>query len=139
MKKYRMLRKLNCEAKWNFFSVAILILSTTIVQGFEVDLAVFGFRSKTVMASMPFFQPPLEVAVEDANAQYNGTIKFNARFIADAESMQCSDYADEVSRKVAHWHYRDRRPDSEALSVVISAGTHSQLCKFVQSVQSVVF
>ena len=104
-------------------AVLLYILSVASGQPFQVDIATFGFTTKNVLASLPFAQPPIELAVEDVNSHYNGTLQFNVRFISEPSLLDCKVYSEEVSKLVAEWFYKERRPENEALSVVVSSGT----------------
>ena len=87
----------------------------------EVEIATFGFMSPRILASLNFIQPPIELAVDDMNDRYNGSIHFSVRFISfDNKPTDCQTYVQDVAFMVSRWYYIERRTGT--IPIIVSDG-----------------
>ena len=111
------------KISWLATLSAFIMSSITQCRVLEVDFAAFGSNDTNALASFVYTRPLIEMAVEDLNQQFNGTLKLSVRFISDDERLTCLEFESEAEDLFAKWYYQQRRPNREALSVVISPGT----------------
>ena len=101
----------------------ISFVSCAFAEPMEVDILSIGLMDHTKTAiSLAHGVPPMEMAIEKANNDYNGLLKFNLRLIYDRRHQSCLQLTDEMPDMVSQWYYKERRPTSKALSVIIYPG-----------------
>ena len=93
---------------------------------FEVDVAVLASNYTDIIGSMVYYGAPIEAAVEDINAEFNGTLKLSVKFISEKD-LPCSRFMDNLENLYAQWNYKQRRPAKEVLSFVTSPGSLKDL------------
>ena len=109
---------------WLKVYTGFILFSLGLCRVVEVDVAAFAPHLMDTLSSLVYSRPPIEKAIEDANAQFNGTLKVSVRFISDDRNLNCSGFKSEVDNLVAKWYYRDRRPPNEAVSFIMNTGRY---------------
>ena len=106
-------------------TVMILVLANIWVAGdmLEVDVAVLGVLGYSPnLGPLHYNVAPRELAVENVNSQFNGSLHFNLELVYNSRHQSCSQYIDDVTDMAASWYYRKRRAENVSLSVVVSPG-----------------
>ncbi len=71
----------------------------------EVRLLGVGFRSQNAPGPLSFMQPALELAVEDLNQSYNGSLTFVADVVSDSRWPTCQELQPDYDQIAAGWYY----------------------------------
>ena len=103
----------------------ILILPVVTNAILEVDIAAIGcFSRPPFLASLDWNVAPMQMAVEDVNIRFNGSVHYNLDFVYDiTHTANWRQYLDDAEDVAAKWYYRKRRAENVSLSVVVSPGT----------------
>ena len=111
------------------FLLATLYVIPLVRATTEVHVAVFTYNnlggSSTSLGSLVNVRPAFEIAVEDLNREYNGTIKATIDFLIEDGERRCPNYGDNAERMIAEWYYR-RRKDN-AIAVLSAGGMNGRL------------
>ena len=103
-----------------------VLLLTTRTDGtiLEVDVAAMSYYSKKPnLATFEYTIAPMEMAVEDVNWHFRGSLHFNLILVYDRRHDSCPQFLDDSTGMVAKWYYTQRRPENVSLSVLVSPGT----------------
>ena len=107
--------------------IMLLLISMSALSLFailEVDIAAMGMlREPRTLPSLAFNVAPMEMAVEEMNLFYNRSMHFNLDLVYDANHTDCSQYLYDAPRVAAEWYYKKKRPETQAMSVVVSPGS----------------
>ena len=86
----------------------------------NVEVAVVGFIPTVALPSLSYMRPVYEIAAEEMNRLYNGTLKFHVHFLTDQRLMGCLDVAEFAEQIVAEWYYKLEHKANGGSVIVLS-------------------
>ena len=99
-----------------------IMLTTYVSPVIQVHLSVVGGNTGDILSSLLYMRAPYEIAVEDVNRIYNGTLAFSLRFETEIEATDCQKLLDNAERVAAQAYYRYiKREISNTSLFVLSA------------------
>ena len=81
----------------------------------HIQICTTGYVAPTTITALSFMQPVYELAIDDINEGYNGSVKFEANFITESRLSSCVDVLDNAERLAAQWYYSQQRNPNKIL------------------------
>ena len=110
--------------------IALIAIISRVHAVVDVQVVVIGWNNLFGLSSLPFTRPAYEIAAEDANRQYNGTLKVTVDFVTETAINNCNELVSNAERMVAKWFYTSDR--SNALPVLSTSGILYGCCSLIK-------
>ena len=106
-------------------SVLISILFCAYVQSVIATTAVHILltginKTDFTLGTMAYLRPMYEIACQDMNRQFNGSILFTVDFVTESDVNSCLDLSQNIERMISRWYYKNRK--TEAVPVLSQGG-----------------
>ena len=87
----------------------------------NVQIMVAGYNSTAHLNTLTYMRPFLDVAVEDANARYNGSVHLTIDYVTESGVRNCIELMDNIERMTSQWYYTKAKR-GDVVSVLSSTG-----------------